>query len=89
MTIEMLAEMIARQMGISPEQIGEDSSITEDLGADSLDIVEMLAALEDACGICIPDEDAVNLRTVGDVAAYVSRFDGAEQTPPDWNDNDE
>ena len=89
MTIEMLAEMIARQMGISPEQIGADSSITEDLGADSLDIVEMLAALEDACGIYIPDEEAVNLRTVGDVAAYISRIDGRQQNPPDWNENDE
>lgn len=85
MTRQRLMEMIADQLSIPADQISEESSVTDDLGADSLDIVEMLAALEEEGGVCIPDEDAVNMRTVGDVCAYVLQHISAE----DWNENHE
>ena len=64
-------EIIAEQLGISEEEITMDSSFLDDLGADSLDIVELLMALEEEFSVDIPDEDAEKMRTVGDVANYL------------------
>ena len=54
-------------------KINDDSKIIEDLGADSLDMVEMLMTLEDEYGISISDEDAVNLKTVSDIMKYIEK----------------
>ena len=89
MTRELLMEMIARQLGLSPEQISGEASITEDLGADSLDIVELLAALEDEYGVYLTDEEVINLRTVDEVAACVLGRLSTEPSPEDWNENNE
>ena len=89
MTRDTLIEMIARQLNLPLEQITDEASVTEDLGADSLDIVEMLTALEDACQLNIPDEDVVELRTVGDVTAYILSRLTPEQSSEDWNEYDE
>ncbi|MDR0976028.1 MAG: acyl carrier protein [Christensenellaceae bacterium] len=62
---------IAKQLVKSPESITPETRFKEDLSADSLDIVEMLMNLEDEYGISIPDEDAVNLKNVGDVVNYI------------------
>lgn len=68
---EEVKKLIADQMHIDENSITEDKRIVEDLGADSLDTVEMLMTLEENFGIAIPDEEAVNLKTVGDIVKYI------------------
>ncbi len=68
---EKVKKIIAEQLGINAASITEDSKIADDLGADSLDIVEMVMAFSDEFGIDIPDEAAENIVTVGDVVNYL------------------
>ena len=63
--------IIADQLGVDEEQIKPESKFIEDLGADSLDIVELIMAMEEEFQTEIPDEDAENIRTVGDAVNYV------------------
>ena len=70
---ERIIEVLSKQLRIDASEITEDSSIMEDLGADSLDLVEILMTLESEMGIVISDEDALTLKTVGDVADYLER----------------
>lgn len=67
-------EMLAEALNISVDKVAADAKIVEDLGADSLDVVELLSRLEDEFGITIPDEDVENLLTVGDVAAEIEKL---------------
>ncbi len=69
--LEEIKNLLAAQLGIPAEQITEESDIEEDLGADSLDVVEMLATLEEEYGIYIADDDVLAMRNVGDVLAYI------------------
>ncbi|HPE94475.1 MAG TPA: acyl carrier protein [Bacillota bacterium] len=69
--IDQVKEVLSKQLRIKIEDIGSDASIMEDLGADSLDVVEMLMTLEDTFGINVPDEDIVQLKTVRDIAEYI------------------
>ncbi len=71
MTIDKIREMLANQLNIETDKIKEDSKIIEDLGADSLDMIEMLMALEEEFGITVPDDKADSLKTVGDIAKYI------------------
>lgn len=64
MTLDKVKKLIASQLGIAEDKITEDSRLIEDLGADSLDTVEMLMTLEDEFGIAIPDDEAMKLSTV-------------------------
>ncbi len=64
--------IIADQLGISEEQIKPESKFIEDLGADSLDIVELIMAMEEEFQTEIPDEEAEKIRTVGDAIGYVT-----------------
>jgi len=64
--------IIADQLGISDEQIKPESKFIEDLGADSLDIVELIMAMEEEFQTEIPDEEAEKIRTVGDAIGYVT-----------------
>ena len=68
---DKIREIIADKLSISEDEITMDSSFLEDLNADSLDIVELIMALEDELDIEIPDEDAENFVTVGDVVRFV------------------
>ncbi len=63
--------IIAEQLGVDPSEIKDDSKITEDLAADSLDVVELVMALEEQFNAEIPDEDAEKLQTVGDIVKYI------------------
>lgn len=63
--------IIADQLGVDEAQIKPESKFIEDLGADSLDIVELIMAMEEEFQTEIPDEDAENIRTVGDAVNYV------------------
>ncbi|MBR0232383.1 MAG: acyl carrier protein [Clostridia bacterium] len=69
--IERVKEVIAKQLRMSPDEIADDAYVLEDLGADSLDVVEMLMTLEDEMNITIPDDDVAGLRTVKDIADYL------------------
>ncbi len=64
-------EKISEQLGVAADQVTSDSSFIEDLGADSLDIVELVMALEEEFNIEISDEDAEKIRTVRDVVSYI------------------
>ncbi len=64
--------IIADQLGVSQDEIKMESSFIEDLGADSLDIVELVMAMEEAFEIEIPDEEAENIKTVGDAINYIN-----------------
>ena len=76
MVFEAVKKMLAIQLDIEEETITMDTKIVDDLSADSLDIVEMLMAVEDEYGIEIPDEDAANLVTVGDIVDYIQDRQG-------------
>ena len=64
-------EKISEQLGVAADEVKPESSFIEDLGADSLDIVELVMALEEEFGNEIPDEQAEKLQTVGDVIKYI------------------
>ena len=71
---EKIQEMLAEALNLPIEKITADAKIVDDLGADSLDVVELLSRLEDEYGTTIPDEDVENLVTVGDVAAELEKL---------------
>ena len=68
---EKVKEIIVEQLGVNPEQVTPTASFIEDLGADSLDTVELIMALEEEFGVEVPDEQAEKLLTVGDVTKYI------------------
>jgi acyl carrier protein len=64
--------IIAEQLGVGEDEIKPESSFIDDLGADSLDIVELVMAMEEEFEVEIPDEEAENIKTVGDAITYVN-----------------
>ncbi len=66
-------EIIVEQLGVDPEKVKPEASFIDDLGADSLDIVELVMAMEEEFDLEIPDEDAEKLKTVQDVASYLQK----------------
>ncbi len=70
---ERLRKIIAEQLMVDEDEIAEEASFIDTLGADSLDTVEMIMEIEDEFGIEIPDEDAEKLTTVGEAIEYVKR----------------
>ncbi len=68
---EKVKDIIVEQLGVNPEQVTPNASFIEDLGADSLDIVELVMAFEEEFSVEVPDEDAEKLQTVGDVVKYI------------------
>ena len=71
MILERLKEIVAEQLEIDAETITEQTRLIEDHNADSLDVVEMLMALEDEFGVDIPDEEIEKMKTIGDVVAFI------------------
>ena len=69
--LEEIKEIICEQLGVRPEEIKPEASISDDLGADSLNAVKIVVALEETFNIKIPDEDTEKLQTVGDMIKYV------------------
>ncbi|MDK6233076.1 acyl carrier protein [Aerococcus sanguinicola] len=64
-------QMIIDRYGVEAERVSRDLSFTDDLGADSLDVVELIMELEDIFGIQIPDDEVESIETVGDVLDYI------------------
>lgn len=69
--MEKLKQIVVEQLGVEESEITLDASFIEDLGADSLDVVELIMALEEEFDISIPDEDAEKMLTVGDALNYI------------------
>lgn len=69
--LEQIKQLLADELRIPKEKITDDAAIIEDLGADSLDVVEMLMSLEETFSITVPDEDVIQLKTVRSVAEYI------------------
>ena len=68
---EKIKSLIAEQLNKSVEEVTDEKEVVKDLGADSLDIVEMLMGLEETFNITVPEEDAVNIKTVGDIIKLI------------------
>ena len=68
---DKVKSIIVEQLGVDEEEVTPDASFVDDLGADSLDTVELVMAFEEEFGIDIPDEDAEQMRTVGDAIKYL------------------
>ncbi len=68
---ERVTHLIVEQLGVSEEEVVPTASFIDDLGADSLDIVELVMSLEEAFDIEIPDDDAEKIQTIGDAVAYL------------------
>jgi acyl carrier protein len=66
-------EIIVNELGVEAEKVTNEASFVEDLGADSLDTVELVMAFEEEFGIDIPDEDAEQMRTVGEAVSYLKK----------------
>ena len=70
-TAEQVKDIIVKQLGVKPEEVTPDASFTDDLGADSLDLVEVVMALEEEFDGQIPDEAAEKIKTVGDAINFI------------------
>lgn len=70
-TLERVRKVTVEQLGVKAEEVVESASFTEDLGANSLDVVELVMALEDEFSIDIPDDDVGAMKTVGDAVRYI------------------
>ncbi len=68
---EKVKEIIAEQLGVKKEEVTDEAKFIDDLGADSLDTVELVMALEEEFGVEIPDEDAEKMVTVGEAIKYI------------------
>ena len=70
---DKVKSIIVEQLGVDADEVSSTASFTDDLGADSLDIVELVMAFEEEFGIEIPDEDAENIATVKDATTYIDQ----------------
>ena len=71
--VEGLAEILEEVAGVSPDDVAESKSFTEDLDVDSLSMVEVVVAAEEKFDVKIPDDEVKNLKTVGDAVAFIER----------------
>ena len=75
-TFEKVRDIVVEQLGVEADDVTIDSTFIDDLGADSLDIVELIMAFEEEFGIEIPDEAAEKIKTVQDVVTYIDQNQG-------------
>ena len=71
MVFEKIKKMLAEQLDVEEETLTAETDIARDLGADSLDVVEILMSLEDEFSVEIPDEEIENIRTIGELTEYI------------------
>jgi acyl carrier protein len=73
-SLEMkIRTIVAEQLGVTLDEISPDANILDDLGADSLDVVEMVMSLEEAFDIEVPDEEVEEMRTIADIERYITK----------------
>ena len=72
-TFEKVRDIVVDQLGVEPDEVAIESTFIDDLGADSLDIVELIMAFEEEFGIEIPDEAAEKIKTVQDLVSYIDQ----------------
>ncbi|MCD7800238.1 MAG: acyl carrier protein [Ruminococcus sp.] len=73
MVFDKVKEIVAEQLDVAEDEITMEAVITDDLGADSLDVVDLVMNLEDAFSIEIPDEAMADIKTIGDIVAYIEK----------------
>ena len=73
MVLEKVKTILAEQFDVEEDTITEDTSLQEDLGTDSLDVVDLLMSIEDEFSIEVPDEDVENIKTVGALVSYIEQ----------------
>lgn len=78
MIFEKLKDMIVDQLSVDADSVTMEANITEDLGADSLDVMDLISSIEDEFDMSIPDEAVENIKTVGDIANYIEKNSDAE-----------
>lgn len=71
--LEQVKKALAKQLRVDEEKITEASLIKDDLGADSLDVLQLLMTIEEECGIIVPDEALADFKTVGDIVSYLEK----------------
>ena len=74
MTLEKVQTILAEQFEVAADSISADTNIVDDLGADSLDVVELLMQLEDATGKTVPDEEVTKIKTVGELVEVIEKL---------------
>ena len=72
--LDRVIDIVAEELAVDRDEVTEDSSFIEDLGADSLDVVELVMAFEEEFDVEIPDEDAEDIRTVDDAVSYLEEI---------------
>ena len=78
MIFEKLKDIIAEQLSVEADEVNMDSNIQDDLGADSLDVVDLITTIEDEFDLTIPDEAVEEIKTVGDIVNYIEKNTDAE-----------
>ncbi len=78
MILEKLTDIIVDQLGVDESAVTAEANIQEDLGADSLDVVDLITTIEDEFDLSIPDEAVESIKTVGDIANYIEKNTDAE-----------
>ena len=73
MIFDKLKDIIAEQLGVDAAEVTTEANIQDDLGADSLDVVDLITTIEDEFDISIPDEAVEEIKTVGDIANYIEK----------------
>ncbi|MCI8622267.1 MAG: acyl carrier protein [Provencibacterium sp.] len=76
---EKVKELLVEQLDVDEELVNPEASITDDLGADSLDLVDLVMELENEFDAEIPDEDIQNIKTVGDIVAYIEKLNADKE----------
>ena len=71
---EKVIELICEKLGKNKSEVTLSSKLVEDLGADSLDVVELIMAFEDEFNVSLPDEDVQNMKTIGDIVNYINNL---------------
>ncbi|MBP1533213.1 MAG: acyl carrier protein [Ruminococcus sp.] len=71
MVFDKIREIIVEQLDVDEDKVTTDASITEDLGADSLDVVDLVMSIEESFDLEIPDEEVENIKTVGDIVKFI------------------
>ena len=79
MIFEKLKDIIAEQLSVEADEVNLDANIQDDLGADSLDVVDLITTIEDEFDISIPDEAVEEIKTVGDIVNYIEKKTDAEE----------